>query len=304
MKAWQELECFLFEEMLICVKEKKLSQSEQALDRGPSKYVLKGSILIRKHLLSVERASAVREPLGITQKITAANVGQDEDVLSLTLSVAELPHFHLRFNDPTELISWQQAFSDLTVADDSTNAIGQALTGDDLHHEQYSAQISANSRSGAPQSRLLSSPHVSIDVIVVVPVSPTMQGVKIQLVRDALRFMLSNLGEHDRMGIVTFGAATGGDQLVGLTTKAWGGWESVFSSIRPVEQDFHRADIVVDGANVAVDLLMQRTSSNPVSSILLISDLATTNSENVDFVVSRAEAAKCVTTNNSCLELH
>ncbi|KAK3068426.1 hypothetical protein LTR53_014020, partial [Teratosphaeriaceae sp. CCFEE 6253] len=52
-----------------------------------------------------------------------------------------------------------------------------------------------------------------------------------------------------------------------------------------------RAD-VVEGANVAMDLLMQRKSSNPLSSILLISDSATSDQESVDFVVSRAEAAK------------
>jgi hypothetical protein len=41
-----------------------------------------------------------------------------------------------------------------------------------------------------------------------------------------------------------------------------------------------------------MDLLMQRKSSNPLSSILLISDSSTSDAESVDFVISRAEAAK------------
>jgi hypothetical protein len=39
-------------------------------------------------------------------------------------------------------------------------------------------------------------------------------------------------------------------------------------------------------------LLMQRKSSNPISSIMLISDSSMSDAESVDFVISRAEAAK------------
>lgn len=118
-----------------------------------------------------------------------------------------------------------------------------------------------------------------------------MQGVKITLVRDALKFMVANLGERDRMGLVTFGSGGGAAPLVGMTTKAWNGWNNILASIRPVGQKIHRAD-VVEGANVAMDLLMQRKSNNPIATILLISDSSTSDTESVDFVVSRAEAAK------------
>ncbi|KAK1021183.1 hypothetical protein LTR33_018537, partial [Friedmanniomyces endolithicus] len=133
--------------------------------------------------------------------------------------------------------------------------------------------------------------HIPHDIVVVVPVSASMQGLKINLLRDSLRFLVSSLGERDRMGLVTFGSGGGGVPLVGMTTKTWGGWSKVIESIRPLNQKSMRAD-VVEGANVAMDLLMQRKSSNPLSSILFISDSATSDQESVDFVVSRAEAAK------------
>lgn len=139
----------------------------------------------------------------------------------------------------------------------------------------------------------MSSIHVPIDVVVVVPISSSMQGVKINLVRDALRFMVYTLGERDRMGLVTFGSGGGGVPIVGMTTKAWPGWSNVLSSIKPVGQKSHRAD-VVEGANVAMDLLMQRKYNNPVATIMLISDASTSDADSVDFVVSRAEAAKYV----------
>jgi Mg-chelatase subunit ChlD len=133
--------------------------------------------------------------------------------------------------------------------------------------------------------------HVPVDLVVVVPISSSMQGLKISLLRDTLRFLVQNLGERDRMGLVTFGSSGGGVPLVGMTTKAWSGWNKILASIRPVGQKSLRAD-VVEGTNVAMDLLMQRKAANPVSTILLISDSSTSDVENVDFVVQRAEAAK------------
>jgi hypothetical protein len=120
-----------------------------------------------------------------------------------------------------------------------------------------------------------------------------MQGLKITLLRDALRFLVQNLGERDRMGLVTFGSSGGGVPVISMTTKSWNGWTEVFNSIRPVGQKSLRAD-VVEGANVAMDLLMQRKNQNPIASILLISDSSTSDADSVDFVVSRAEAAKYV----------
>lgn len=55
--SWQELECFLFAEMLICVKEKKIPPSAQHWDENgmpkKTRCTLKGSILIKKHLNEV-----------------------------------------------------------------------------------------------------------------------------------------------------------------------------------------------------------------------------------------------------------
>lgn len=61
-QAWQELECFLFSEMLICVKEKKINPpagqwTNGAPRRKSVKCTLKGSILIKKHLKKVSDSS-------------------------------------------------------------------------------------------------------------------------------------------------------------------------------------------------------------------------------------------------------
>jgi hypothetical protein len=301
-KSWQELECFLFAEMLICVKEKKHPQPQQeqwgddSASRKAVRCTLKGSILIKKHLNEVSETGHI-----------------DENVLTLSLSVAELPQFHLRFENRNQLKLWQQALLDLNAVETSPVRSPDYDRGEFSETEEEEWQRAgrpqrvsslgsswggAKSATTAPteytnlaRSPLLPSIHVPVDVVVVVPISASMQGVKINLVRDALRFMVQALGERDRMGLVTFGSSGGGVPIVGMTTKAWSGWGNVLSSIKPVGQKSHRAD-VVEGANVAMDLLMGRKFNNPIATIMLISDASTSDTDSVDFVVSRAEAAK------------
>ncbi|EEY22824.1 von Willebrand and RING finger domain-containing protein [Verticillium alfalfae VaMs.102] len=298
--SWQELECFLFAEMLICVKEKKVilanQWDENGLPKKSTRCTLKGSILIKKHLNEVTETGNI-----------------DENVLTLSLSVAELPQFHLRFENRNQLKLWQQALLDLNAVETSPIRSPEYDRGDLSEVEEEDWQRSrpqrvssvasswggAKSATTAPTeyTNFQRSPglpalvHVPIDVVVVVPISSSMQGVKINLVRDALKFMINTLGDRDRMGLVTFGSGGGGVPLVGMTTKAWPGWNNILSAIKPIGQKSHRAD-VVEGANVAMDLLMQRKHNNPIATIMLISDASTSDADSVDFVVSRAEAAK------------
>lgn len=301
--SWQELECYLFAEMLICVKEKKLPP--QAVTRWDGNSVsgqatrcsLKGSILIKKHLNEVSETGSL-----------------DENILTLSLSVADLPQFHLRFDNRNQLKLWNQALLDLNMVEPlmvrSPDFDRGEVSETDEETEWLRSRpqrVPSTTSSWGPKSVTTApteytnfaakaahphgSIHVPVDVVVVVPISSSMQGVKMNLVRDALRFMVHTLGERDRMGLVTFGSGGGGVPIVGMTTKAWPGWTNVLSSIKPVGQKSHRAD-VVEGANVAMDLLMQRKHNNPIATIMLISDASTADVDSVDFVVSRAEAAK------------
>lgn len=293
-ESWQELECFLFGEMLICVKEKRVNDPHHLYDdhKPKTRCTLKGSILIKKHLKSIESAS-------------------DEPVLTLNLSVSELPYFYLRFPNRNQLEMWRRSLVDLHPVEhlsrhNDYDMDNSGTEEDDYRTSRIQRQASINSSYGAGKSNntaitdytnpdmetpSIDSFHIPLDLVVVIPVSSSMQGLKITLLRDALKFLVQNLGSRDRMGLVTFGSSGGGVPLVGMTTKTWGGWNKILDSIRPVGQKSLRAD-VVEGANVAMDLLMQRKFNNPVSTILLISDSSTSDPESVDFVVSRAEAAK------------
>lgn len=301
--------------MLICVKEKKVTipqgWEDTAHIRKHTRCTLKGSILIKKHLNEVLESGSGKANLGQTEKITTSNLRPVEDnILTLSLSVAELPSFHLKFENRNQLKLWQQALLDLNAIEGSpirspdydlsetdeedwqkVNDQKRVSSVNSSSYDKRSATTAPTEYTSGKGVRLPAAVHVPFDIVVVVPISSSMQGVKISLVRDALKFMVAQLGERDRMGLVTFGSSNGAAPLVGMTSKSWGGWTGVLASIRPVGQKSHRAD-VVEGANVAMDLLMQRKSNNPIATILLISDSATSDPESVDFVVSRAEAAK------------
>lgn len=227
--------------------------------------------------------------------------------------MSELPCFHLRFGNQKQLEAWRRALVDIHNPDPPSRnpEFDLDISGpdeDDYRTLKTKRQSSATSSYGAAKSNNTAltdytmpvqtsvSLHVPLDLVVVIPVSSSMQGLKITLLRDALKFLVQNLGPRDRMGLVTFGSSGGGVPLVGMTTKSWNGWTKILNSLRPVGQKSLRAD-VVDGANVAMDLLMQRKSNNPISTILLISDSSTSDPESVDFVISRAEAAKYVPRN-------
>lgn len=241
----------------------------------------------------------------------------DEPVLTLSLSVQDLQQFHLQFQSRSQVEQWKRALLDLDAVEPTRQSPADyehensGTDEDDYRTMKTKRQSSVNSSYGGGRSintapteytasgrglamqdnRIPASVHVPLDIVIVIPVSSSMQGLKITLLRDALKFLLQNLGERDRMGLVTFGSSGGGVPLVGMTTKAWSGWNKILNSIRPVGQKSLRAD-VVEGANVAMDLLMQRKANNPIATILLISDSSTSDAESVDFVVSRAEAAK------------
>jgi len=304
--------------MLICVKEKKLPQQAQWDEKATlpkkTKFTLKGSILIKKHLKQVESLPGTYPSLVSVLIDNPNTTVADDNVLTLSLSVTELPSFHLQFRDHTQLDVWRRALFDINNIDPPARIPeyeqeNYTSTDEDDYKTQQSKRMSSlsssygvrsantapteytNSRAGALDPRLPPSMHIALDIVVVVPVSSSMQGLKITLLRDALRFLVMNLGERDRMGLVTFGSSGGGVPLVGMTNKSWSGWSKILDSIKPIGQKSLRAD-VVEGANVAMDLLMQRKFSNPLASILLISDSSTADPESVDFVVSRAEAAK------------
>lgn len=125
-----------------------------------------------------------------------------------------------------------------------------------------------------------------------VPVSPSTHEIKLSEIRDTLRFLVHSLGPHDRLGIVTYGGSEIADVNANLCGSRWPGWEEAIGSIKAAR--FRGARCGLDeGANVAMDIMMHRKTLN-LANVLMISDSTASDTEKIDFVVERAEAAKYV----------
>lgn len=303
-KVWQELECYLFTEMLICVKERKRATDvtqpwdETGHPAPMNKFVLKGSILIKKHLEEVEAFPEFR-------------------ILALKLSVAELPAFYLLFHEREQLDTWSRALRNLNWSNvQLTSPVELEATphvpAEEHESEQHRAntmkklisrppsqatisrphhkpsQESINSRKATPQ---LSVPlHIPLDVVVVIPASSTVHGLKVNILRDSLRFILSLLGDRDRLAVVSYGLEGPAQIIAPLATSHHSGWAQKLASIQPIQQKAIQPN-AVEGANTAMGMLMRRRSSNPLSHILLISDSVQANDETVELLISRADTS-------------
>jgi hypothetical protein len=129
-----------------------------------------------------------------------------------------------------------------------------------------------------------------MDVIVVVPTSASTHEIKFNAIRDAVRFVVRNLGPDDRLGLVAFGSECC-TTLALLADRSWSGWEHAIGSIRAVKGGDARTG-PIEGAGTAMDMFVRRRTLNPVSSILLISDTTPSEVEDANFFMSRVEAAK------------
>nr|POF05993.1 hypothetical protein CFP56_53380 [Quercus suber] len=312
-RSWQDLDCYLFTNMLICVKERKLVShanrewDDSSTPSSKSRYVLKGSILVQKHLKRVDASP-------------------EYATLTLNLTVVELPTFHLKFFTREQFGTWHETLDEicqsrvtagyetrgaqmLTSAKQediilSENPYGNSPeTFKDMNLPTSESYRSGRSQSTVPMEfpNILKgavhpplqplSLHIPLDLVVVVPSSSSMQGLKVNALRNALRFLISNLGERDRMGLVTFGSGNDIVPFVGMTSRTWSGWTESLDSIGSTAQQRVRAG-VLDGANTAIDMLVKRKSPNPLATILLISDMPKVDHESANSIVVRAEAAK------------
>ena len=90
--------------------------------------------------------------------------------------------------------------------------------------------------------------RAAIDAVLVVSVAASMHGLKLQILKDALKFMAKNLGDYDRMALIVFGGSSGPEVIAGMTRKNIPVWEKAIDALetgpRGVKTD------VIEGVNL------------------------------------------------------
>ncbi|KAK9351210.1 hypothetical protein V1523DRAFT_417472 [Lipomyces doorenjongii] len=294
MDSWQVLDCYLFRDYLICVKEKIEDFPDTNVSPGSQpcrdRLSIKSFVCLRKHLVSV-----------------SVNNDNSNYNLALNLSVKELPQLMLTFRDDTERERWRLALislddgvvssaRDLTTSEASMKSpelpLGVPCNQVNGRGSESSVLTSSTplahaltpttpytpvEASTSPRTpRLLSfRSHIPVDLVIAVPVSDSMGTSKLAPIQDALTFIIESIGSKDRVGIVTYTSRGASNVTVsGLKNKSWDGWDSTISQLSSLKKTGSRAN-PLNGARQALELLKSRTSQSPISTIFLISDSPT-----------------------------
>jgi len=80
--------------------------------------------------------------------------------------------------------------------------------------------------------------------------------------------------------------------MTSLASKLWPKWAATIDSIKATRSKGSSNIGMIEGANTALDILMERRAVHPITSVIVISDSAAAEVGTLDFAVSRAEAAK------------
>ena len=115
---------------------------------------------------------------------------------------------------------------------------------------------------------LKSTTKAPLDLVCVIDHSGSMQGEKMELVKNTFKYLLEYLGDSDRLSIIIFNSCA--SRLISLVRTTSDNKQKILSALSTVQ--------ACGGTNInlgmqhALQILKQRKHSNPVSSIFLLSD--------------------------------
>ncbi|KAL2907013.1 E3 ubiquitin-protein ligase WAV3 [Bienertia sinuspersici] len=123
-----------------------------------------------------------------------------------------------------------------------------------------------------------------------------MNGEKIRLLKQAVRFVADNLSPTDRLSVIPFANAAW--RLTPLRSMTSAGKSDTFRAINSLRAN--GGTNIISGLKLAVQVLEQRREKNPVSSIILLSDgHDNQNGNGSNFVDSLCDLPPCLRANDS-----
>ncbi|KAF7809504.1 E3 ubiquitin-protein ligase WAVH1-like [Senna tora] len=113
-----------------------------------------------------------------------------------------------------------------------------------------------------------------IDLVTVLDVGGTMDGPKLQMMKQSMRIVISSLGSTDRLSIVAF--SSGSKRLLPLRRMTSSGQRSarrIVDALAAIDQSRDGACVKNEALKKAAKVLEDRREKNPVATIILLSDI-------------------------------
>jgi hypothetical protein len=111
-------------------------------------------------------------------------------------------------------------------------------------------------------------PRAPLDLVTVLDVSGSMSGHKLALLKQAMRFVIDNLGPHDRLSVVSFSSEA--RRVTRLARMTDAGKASCISAVESLAA--RGGTNIAEGLRTAAKVLDERRHRNAVSSVVLLSD--------------------------------
>ncbi|XP_051182791.1 E3 ubiquitin-protein ligase WAV3 [Lolium perenne] len=111
-------------------------------------------------------------------------------------------------------------------------------------------------------------PRAPLDLVTVLDVSGSMSGQKLALLKQAMRFVVDNLGPNDRLSVVSF--SSDARRVTRLARMTDAGKASCISTVESLAA--RGGTNIAEGLRTAAKVLDERRHRNPVSSVVLLSD--------------------------------
>ncbi|RCV46603.1 hypothetical protein SETIT_9G544400v2 [Setaria italica] len=111
-------------------------------------------------------------------------------------------------------------------------------------------------------------PRAPLDLVTVLDVSGSMSGEKLALLKQAMGFVIDNLGPHDRLSVVSF--SSGAQRVTRLLRMSDAGKGLAMSAVESLVA--RGGTNIAEGLRTAAKVLDERRHRNAVSSVILLSD--------------------------------
>ncbi|CAA0814451.1 Zinc finger (C3HC4-type RING finger) family protein [Striga hermonthica] len=117
-------------------------------------------------------------------------------------------------------------------------------------------------------SRISRTPRVPVDLVTVLDTSGSMSGTKLALLKRAMGFLIQNLGPNDRLAVVAFSSTA--RRLFPLRRMSESGRQLSLQAVNSLVAG--GGTNIAEGLRKGAKVMEDRRKTNPVSSIILLSD--------------------------------
>ncbi|KAJ4784422.1 Zinc finger (C3HC4-type RING finger) family protein [Rhynchospora pubera] len=140
-------------------------------------------------------------------------------------------------------------------------AVAKSLSKDDFG-------IVIHLKAPGTASEITDSARAPLDLVTVLDVSGSMAGAKLNLLKQAMNFVIQNLGPADRLSIISFSSRA--RRLNRLTRMSNEGMQQALDAVNSLTAG--GGTNIAEGLKKGAKVLEERQYKNPVNSIILLSD--------------------------------